>query len=119
MAITDGPTVYGKQQPDKTREDPLGTTKEAYAKTTQPAILTFTAHSAPIDFKFLTNASAFPADYKDDALVCWHGSWNRLRPEGYKVQRIKFENGNPVGVEDFFQGFLVKTVKHVLAAPPG
>lgn len=113
------PQVYGKQQVDETREDPLGTTKAAYAKTTQPAVLTFPAHSAPIDFKFLTNASGFPKEYKDDALVCWHGSWNRLQPEGYKVQRIKFENGNPTGAEDFFSGFLSKDGKTRFGRPAG
>lgn len=113
------PLVYGKQQVDKTREDPAGTTKEAYAKTTQPAVLTFPAHSAPIDFKFMTNLPGFPADLKDDVLICWHGSWNRLKPEGYKVQRIKFENGNPVGVEDFFSGFLSKDGKTRFGRPAG
>ncbi|GAA4321828.1 sorbosone dehydrogenase family protein [Mucilaginibacter gynuensis] len=100
------PRVYEKQQVDETREEPLGTTKAAYAKTTIPSVMEFPAHSAPIDFRFLTMATSFPKDYQDDALVCWHGSWNRKNPEGYKVQRIKFENGQPVGVEDFFSGFL-------------
>lgn len=113
------PQVYGKQQVDQTREDPLGTTKEAYAKTTVPAVLTFPAHSAPIDFKFLTKATPFPPDYKDDALVCWHGSWNRKKPEGYKVQRIKFENGKPTGAEDFFAGFLSKDGKTRFGRPAG
>lgn len=99
------PWVYGKQQVDQTREDPKGTTKEAYAATTKPAVLTFPAHSAPIDFRFLGNATGFPQAYKEDALVCWHGSWNRKVPEGYKIQRIHFENGNPVGVQDFFPAF--------------
>lgn len=113
------PQVYGRQQVDETREDPQGTTKEAYAKTTQPAVMTFPAHSAPIDFKFLTNASGFPKEYRDDALVCWHGSWNRSKPEGYKVQRIKFENGNPAGVEDFFSGFLSSDGKTRFGRPAG
>ena len=122
--ITEGgnygwPQVYGKQQVDQTREDPIGTTKEAYAKTTVAAVLTFPAHAAPIDFKFLTQAGSFPADYTDDAIVCWHGSWNAKKPTGYKVQRIKFENGNPAGVEDFFTGFLSPDGKTRFGRPAG
>jgi glucose/arabinose dehydrogenase len=99
------PLVYGKQVPDYTREDPIGTTKEAYAKTTQPAILTFAAHSAPMDFRFMRN-SAFPEAWRDDALVAWHGSWNRKNPEGFKVQRLSFDGATPQGTVDFLSGFL-------------
>ncbi|RDC57971.1 glucose dehydrogenase [Pedobacter chinensis] len=113
------PRVFAKQQVDETREDPIGTTKAAYAKTTEPSVMEFPAHSAPIDFKFLTKATAFPKDFQDDALVCWHGSWNRKKPEGYKVQRIKFENGQPTGVEDFFSGFLSSDGKTRFGRPAG
>ena len=113
------PQVYGKQQVDQTREDPLGTTKEAFAKTTQPAVMTFPAHSAPIDMKFLSAAASFPADYQQDALVCWHGSWNRKNPQGYKVQRIHYQNGQPVSVTDFFSGFLSKDGATRFGRPAG
>jgi glucose/arabinose dehydrogenase len=113
------PLVFGKQVVDKTREDPAGTTREAYAKTTQAAVLTFPAHSAPINFLFLNKASGFPADYMDDALVTWHGSWNKKNPDGYKVQRIRFENGNPVGVEDFLSGFLSSDGRSRFGRPAG
>jgi len=99
------PWVFGKQVVDNTREDPAGTTKEAFAKTTVPATLTFPAHLAPINFKFF-GATGFPSSYKEDALVSWHGSWNRKKPEGCKVQRIKFSNGQPTGTEDFLSGFM-------------
>jgi glucose/arabinose dehydrogenase len=113
------PRVFGKQQVDETREDPVGTTKAAYAKGTEPSVMEFPAHSAPIDFKFLTAAKAFPKDFRDDALVCWHGSWNRKNPEGYKVQRIRFENGKPIGTEDFFSGFLSADGKTRFGRPAG
>ncbi len=113
------PQVYDKQQVDETREDPLGGTKAAYAKTTVPAVMLFPAHSAPIDFKFLTKATGFPKDYQDDALVCWHGSWNAEPPVGFKVQRIIFKNGQPVGAEDFFSGFLSADGKSRFGRPAG
>ena len=113
------PWVFGKQEVDPTREDPTGTTKAAYAKNTKPAIMTFPAHSAPIDFRFIGNLPGFPAEYKNDALVAWHGSWNRKNPEGYKIQRIHYENGKPVSVQDFFSGFLSKDGKTRFGRPAG
>lgn len=98
------PLVYGKRQVDETREDPLGSTKEVYAATTEPAIMTFPAHSAPINFVFVNNGT-LPARYQNNALVTWHGSWNRKHPEGFKVQRVKFTDGKPYGIEDFLTGF--------------
>lgn len=103
------PLVFGQQTPDPTREDPLGTTKAAYAKTTQAAVMMFPAHSAPIDFKF----------YGTDALVTWHGSWNRKNPQGFKVQRIRFENGQPGEVVDFLSGFLSPDGKSRFGRPAG
>lgn len=112
------PLVYGKQQVDETREDPPGSTKAAYAKSTEPAVFTYPAHSAPIDFLFMSKTN-FPSEYKDDALVCWHGSWNRKRPEGFKIQRIVFEKGKPVKTIDFFSGFLGKDGKTRFGRPAG
>lgn len=113
------PQVYGKQQVDHTREDPIGSTKEAFAKTTQPAIMMFPAHSAPIDFRFLHKATPLAADMKDDALVTWHGSWNKKNPDGYKVQRIRFQNGKPVDAVDFLSGFLSADGKSRFGRPAG
>jgi glucose/arabinose dehydrogenase len=100
------PLVYGNRTPDETREEPPGSTKKEFAKTTEPPAMTFPAHSAPINFVFLTKATGFPVAFRDDALISFHGSWNRQKPEGYKVVRILFENGEPVGQQDFFNGLL-------------
>jgi glucose/arabinose dehydrogenase len=100
------PFAYGKREIDRTREDPAGNTKEEWVKNTQPSIYEFPAHMAPIGFRFFKTSVNVPLDYVDDALVCWHGSWNRSKPVGFKVQRVKFENGQPVGEEDFLTGFM-------------
>lgn len=113
------PWVYGKQEVDITREDPAGTTKAAYAKSTVPAVMLFPAHSAPIDFRFLNDVSGFPSEYKNDALVAWHGSWNRKVPQGYKVQRIHYVNGQPESAEDFVTGFLSPDGKTRIGRPAG
>lgn len=104
------PQVYGKQQVDMTREDPVGSTKEAFAKTTEPAVLTFPAHSAPLDFRFIDASKG---------IVTWHGSWNRKDPEGYKVQLIHFENGKPTTTSDFLSGFLSANKKTRFGRPTG
>lgn len=72
--------------------------------TTAPAIK-LTSHSTPIGITFL-DKSHFPSDFKQDAIVALHGSWNRDQLSGYKLVRIKFEDGKPVKTEDFTTGWL-------------
>lgn len=100
------PLAYGKREVDRTREDPAGDVKESVAASTVPSVLELPAHMAPIDFKFLGSRPNIPADMTGDALVTWHGSWNRSKPVGFKVQRIRFNNGTAVAAEDFLTGFL-------------
>ena len=39
----------------------------------------------------------FPAEYQGDALVTFHGSWNRKPPASFEIVRAIFdENGKPV-----------------------
>jgi glucose/arabinose dehydrogenase len=100
------PFVYGKREIDRTRDDPPGDTKEAFAMNTEPSVLELPAHMAPIAFQFFKGQSNIPADYTGDGLASFHGSWNRSKIVGYKVQRIRFQNGVAVGAEDFVTGFL-------------
>ena len=63
-------------------------------------------HSAPLGITFY-EASQFPPEYKGDAFVALHGSWNRAKRTGYKVVRLLFKNGKPTGeYEDFLVGFV-------------
>ena len=101
------PFCYGERQIDETRGDPEGTTKAAYCAKTQPTMLTYQAHSSPIGMVFYMGAQ-FPAEYRNDAFVAMRGSWNRNPPTGYKVVRIRFENGKPTRIEDFLTGFLIE-----------
>ncbi len=65
----------------------------------------FHAHSAPTGLVFYTGAN-FPAEYKNDAFVSLHGSWNAGHQTGYKVVRVHFVNGKPEGgYENFATGF--------------
>ncbi len=84
--------VYGPKRPDMV------------AKSVAPDLL-FQSHSAPTGLVFYAG-SQFPADYKGDSFVSLHGSWNSSRPTGYKVVRVHFANGKPVGgYDNFLTGF--------------
>lgn len=113
------PLIFADRQVDLTREDPPGSTKQEFAQKTEPSVLTFPAHSAPINLLFLNKANGFPQDYKDDALITLHGSWNKTNPDGYKIQRIRFEGGNPAGTEDFLTGFFNKETRSRFGRPAG
>jgi glucose/arabinose dehydrogenase len=64
-------------------------------------------HSAPLGITFY-DGTQFPVQYRGDAFVTLHGSWNRAHPTGYKVIRLRFKNGKPTGeYEDFLTGFVV------------
>jgi glucose/arabinose dehydrogenase len=100
------------------RESTPGTTKEKFCSTSIAPVLLTTAHSAPIEFRFYA-AAMFPPDYKGDAFVAMHGSWNRRPASGYKVLRVKVENGKPARFEDFITGFLNPAGDSVFGRPAG
>lgn len=84
-------------------------------KVTVPDVL-FQAHSAALHTAFYpvqaSGGSAFPADYRGDAFVTLHGSWNRAPRTGYKVVRVKLRNGIPTGeYQDFVTGFVIDAQK--------
>ena len=65
------------------------------------------AHSAPLGIAFYDGAM-FPPEYRGDAFVTLHGSWNRVPRTGYKVVRLRFADGKPTGeYDDFMTGFVV------------
>jgi glucose/arabinose dehydrogenase len=72
---------------------------------TIPAALEMQAHSAPLGMTFLANATMFPADWRGDLLLAFHGSWDRSVPTGAKVVRVHVVNGKPTSYEDFISGW--------------
>ncbi|RWC56215.1 sorbosone dehydrogenase family protein [Mesorhizobium sp.] len=89
-------------------EDPRhkGERPDLAGKTTIPDVL-MQAHSSPLNIAFY-EGKIFPAEYKGDAFVALHGSWNRGNRTGYKVVRLLFRDGKPTGeYEDFITGFVV------------
>jgi glucose/arabinose dehydrogenase len=64
------------------------------------------AHSAPLGMLFY-EGDQFPNEYRGDAFVAFHGSWNRATRTGYEVVRIPLDHGKPKGIyEDFLTGFV-------------
>ena len=65
------------------------------------------AHMAPLGMTFYTGES-FPEEFHGDLFVAMHGSWNRTDPVGYKIMRLRVENGEPAAtfMEDFAVGWL-------------
>ncbi len=75
-------------------------------QTTTTPSLAFAAHVAALGIDFYTG-DMFPAEYRNDALVAEHGSWNRSEPIGYRVMRVRFSpDGQPTGKEVFIDGWL-------------
>jgi glucose/arabinose dehydrogenase len=74
------------------------------------------AHSAPLGVAFY-EGDQFPPEYSGDAFVALHGSWNRAKRTGYKIVRLRFDNGKATGeYEDFVTGFVSDDV-HVWGRP--
>jgi glucose/arabinose dehydrogenase len=82
----------------------------------------FTSHSAPLGLIFYDGAM-FPPDYRGDAFVSFHGSWNSARPTGYMIVRVHFKDGRPLGrgYETFATGFWAEgsETAHVWGRPVG
>ena len=90
-------------------------------KTIVPDVL-FRSHVAALGIEFYTG-TMFPAEYRGDAFVAFHGSWNRQKLSGYKIARIKFDaNGKLEGnsYEEFVSGWLPdETSNEVWGRPVG
>jgi glucose/arabinose dehydrogenase len=89
-------------------EDPRrkGERPDLVKKTLIPDVL-LQSHSAPLGLVFY-NGTQFPAEYRGDAFLAMHGSWNRKRRTGYKLVRIPIRDGKATGeYEDFVTGWML------------
>jgi glucose/arabinose dehydrogenase len=109
------PYCFGNQQPDPQFNDP------ARCQNTTPPRVTFPAHWAPLGVAFYDRES-FPASYRGDALIAFHGSAADQTDErlGYRVTRVRFdEAGQPQDYEDLLRGFIVPETNEPWARPAG
>jgi glucose/arabinose dehydrogenase len=99
-----------------TIKDPEFGDKRACDEFTKPA-LNFGAHVAPLGLKFYTG-SMFPAEYQNQLIVAEHGSWNRSKKSGYKLNLVKINSNNEVtGSENFASGWLNDETQEVSGRP--
>ena len=97
--------ISGNEDPHHKGERP-----DLKDKVTVPDVL-IEAHSAPLQIAFY-DGDSFPTEYKGDAFVTLHGSWNRGQRSGNKVVRLRFKDGKPTGeYEDFLTGFVISNEK--------
>ena len=104
------PYVYGKNIPDP-KYGHRAPNNSLFA----PPVFELPAHWAPLGLSFYFG-NQFPREYHGDLFVACRGSWNSSVKVGYKVIRIRIENGVPVGMDDFLTGFLTRGEK-VLGRP--
>ncbi|HMG36946.1 MAG TPA: sorbosone dehydrogenase family protein [Blastocatellia bacterium] len=89
-------------------EDPRrkGERPDLVKKAIVPDVL-LQAHSAVLGLVFY-DGKMFPPEMRGDAFAALHGSWNRTKRTGYKIVRIKFNKGRPVGgYDDFLTGWMI------------
>jgi len=97
------PYSYIGQNEDPRRK---GGNPDLVKKSIVPDVL-LTSHSAALGILFY-QGKMFPKEYRGDAFVALHGSWNREKLTGYKIIRIRFKDGKLVGnsYKDFVLGWL-------------
>jgi Raf kinase inhibitor-like YbhB/YbcL family protein len=112
------PHIWGKDGTNPQSTPPGQISKQQWAAMSEPMVLGYTAHAAPMQMLFYTGQQ-LPAAYRGDAFVTMRGSWNRKPASGYEVVRIRFNAGKPSGFEPFLTGFLVDNGQAHIARPVG
>ncbi|RYZ66682.1 MAG: sorbosone dehydrogenase family protein, partial [Proteobacteria bacterium] len=66
---------------------------------------TLRAHVAALGMRFYTGAQ-FPLEYKHQILFAEHGSWNRAKPQGYRLGIATMSGDKITKVDSFAEGWL-------------
>lgn len=112
------PHVYGRGDIHPQTTPPGELSKQQWKQMSVPMTLGYTAHAAPMQMLFYRGGQ-FPAEYRGDAFVTMRGSWNRDKPSGYEVVRIRYRDGKPQAIEPFLTGFLTDGGRTHFARPVG
>ncbi|GLR18035.1 sorbosone dehydrogenase [Portibacter lacus] len=81
-----------------------------------PPALKLGPHVAPLGMEFY-EGEMFPGEYKNDAFIALHGSWNREKKSGYEIVRVHFEDNKAVRFSSFISGWLEKESDSVWGRP--
>ena len=63
------------------------------------------AHTAALGLRFYSGGM-FPPEYRGQAFIAEHGSWNRMPPFGYRVTLVRLDWNRAVEYEVFAEGWL-------------
>lgn len=99
------PHVWGEGGLTPWTNPPGGISKEQWRARSEPMVMGYTAHAAPMQFVFYTGGG-FPPRFIGDAFATMRGSWNRKPASGYEIVRVRFAGGAPSSIEPFVSGFL-------------
>jgi glucose/arabinose dehydrogenase len=88
---------------DNELDPDFGAGNEALQGTALAPAFKFPAHNAPLGIHFLRSTP--PPGFGRSALVALHGSWNRSRPDGYRVVSLHWDDGGAISSRDFLWGF--------------
>lgn len=100
------PVCYGKNIHDTEFDKNIYIRNPCMEPFEKPSHIDIPAHSAPLGLAFIPE-EGWPQEYWYNALVAYHGSWNRSVPDGYKVVRYRLNyKGDYIGEEDFITGWL-------------
>lgn len=81
-----------------------------------PPIQNLGAHVAPLGVKFYTG-DMFPEQYKGQAFIAEHGSWNRSSKVGYRITLVKLEGDKAVSYTPFIDGWLDDASQEAFGRP--
>lgn len=71
-----------------------------------PPVAGFPAHSTPLGI-VIYDGDNFPADYRHQAIVAEHGSWDRATPIGYRLSIVRLaDDGTALSYGVFVDGWL-------------
>ena len=112
------PHVYGAGGINPQSTPPGDISKTQWKAMSEPMVLGYTAHAAPMQLVF-NRGTSFPGPYRNDAFATMRGSWNRGVASGYEIVRVRFEDGQATAIEPFVSGFLSDGGKTHFARPMG
>ncbi len=100
------PNCYGKNIHDTAFDKNTYIRNPCMEPMETPSAVDLPAHSSPLGIAFVPE-EGWPPEYWYNALVAYHGSWNRSVPTGYSIARVKLNaQGEYQGIEPFISGWL-------------
>ena len=81
-----------------------------------PPVVKLGAHVAPLGMKFYTG-SQFPDEYRNNIFIAEHGSWNRHKFQGARIERIVVDADGKQAKDEVFASGWIEGDKTYLGRP--